>query len=585
MKIIKKFYSYVWKFKYYFITATILNIFMAILNNILPLLFRDVVNFALDGQTEFLFRSILLISTIVLVTYLGDTFTMYISDYALFGAAAKLKKDVLRHLHDLDFSYHANKSSGRLISIFKRGEGAFFSFYDELNMWMARVIFDFIIIVAIYSTIYPKLIIITVIAFTLNVFVMYFTVKNNVNKRKILNKTEDEVNSQIVDNMIAFDTVKYFANEKYEQRRFSKIMGRWYADCINYAKTFRVIDLSNGGISNMAFLLTLIVAITDLVNGVINAGEFVLAVSFANTFYPKIKYLVFQFRELAKNYEDLKSYINVLDEEITVKDSVKVISESNKKLLNDKDGKLEIVFKDLTFGYDDKRPIFDNLNLTIHEGESVALVGHSGVGKTTIVKLLMRFFDPTSGDIFINGVNIKEIPKQSLRKLIAMVPQEASLFNNTIGYNIGYGNAGHYSREQLDRASRKAYLSSFISQLPRKYETEIGERGVKLSGGQKQRLAIARAFIKESPIIILDEATSNLDSFSEREIQQAFWELSADKTTIVIAHRLSTIEKVDRILVFDKGQIVEEGNHQDLIHREKGIYKYLWELQSSGAIS
>lgn len=585
MKIIKKFYSYVWKFKYYFITATILNIFMAILNNILPLLFRDVVNFALDGHTEFLFRSILLISTIVLVTYLGDTFTMYISDYALFGAAAKLKKDVLRHLHDLDFSYHANKSSGRLISIFKRGEGAFFSFYDELNVWMARVVFDFVIIVAIYSTIYPKLIIITVIAFTLNVFVMYFTVKNNVNKRKILNKTEDEVNSQIVDNMIAFDTVKYFANEKYEQRRFSKIMGKWYEDCINYAKTFRVIDLSNGGISNMAFLLSLIVSIIDLVNGVINAGDFVLAVSFANTFYPKIKYLVFQFRELAKNYEDLKTYINVLDEEITVKDSVKVVSEANKKLLNDKDGKLEIVFKDLTFGYDDKRQIFNNLNLTIHEGESVALVGHSGVGKTTIVKLLMRFFDPTSGDIFINGVNIKEIPKQSLRKLIAMVPQEASLLNNTIGYNIGYGNAGHYSREQLDRASRKAYLSSFISQLPRKYETEIGERGVKLSGGQKQRLAIARAFIKESPIIILDEATSNLDSFSEREIQQAFWELSADKTTIVIAHRLSTIEKVDRILVFDKGQIVEEGNHQDLIHREKGIYKYLWELQSSGAIS
>jgi len=552
---------------------------MAILSNVLPLLFRDVVNFALEGETEFLYRSILLISSIVLVTYLGDTFTMYISDFALFGAAAKLKKDVLRHLHDLDFSYHANKSSGKLISIFKRGESAFFSFYDELNIWMSRVVFDFVIIVAIYSTIYPKLIIITVIAFFVNATVMYFTVKNNVNKRKVLNKTEDDVNSQIVDNMIAFDSVKYFANEKYEQKRFSKVVDKWYQDCINYAKTFRVIDLSNGGISNFAFLVTIIVAIVDL------AGDFILAISFANTFYPKIKYLVFQFRELAKNYEDLKSYMSILDEEVTVVDKVKRISSENQKLLDDKDGKLEIEFRNLTFGYDIQRPIFNNLNLTIREGESVALVGHSGVGKTTIVKLLMRFFDPTSGDIFINGVNIREIPKQSLRKLIAMVPQEASLFNNTIGYNIGYGNAGKYSADQLDQASRKAYLTSFITQLPRKYETEIGERGVKLSGGQKQRLAIARAFIKEAPIIILDEATSNLDSISEREIQQAFWELSADKTTIVIAHRLSTIEKVDRILVFDKGQIVEEGNHRDLIHRENGIYKYLWELQSSGAIS
>jgi ATP-binding cassette subfamily B protein len=585
MKILRKFYSYVWKFKYFFISATILNIFMAILNNILPLLFRDVVNFALDGETEFLFRSVLLISSIVFVTYLGDTFTMYISDFALFGAAAKLKKDVLKHLHDLDFSYHANKSSGRLISVFKRGEGAFFSFYDEINIWMSRVVFDFIIIVAIYSTIYPKLIVITVIAFFINAVVMYFTVKNNVNKRKSLNIIEDEVNSQIVDNMIAFDSVKYFANEKYEQKRFSKVVDNWYQGCIKYAKTFRVIDLSNGGISNVAFLVTIVISIIDLVNGVIDAGDFVLAVAFANTFYPKIKYLVFQFREVAKNYEDLKSYINILDEEITVVDHVKRISPENQKLIDDKDGKLEIIFKDLTFGYDEKRPIFNNLNLTISEGESVALVGHSGVGKTTIVKLLMRFFDPISGDIFINGVNIKDIPKQSLRKLIAMVPQEASLFNNTIGYNIGYGNAGRYSTDQLDRASRKAYLTSFISQLPRKYDTEIGERGVKLSGGQKQRLAIARAFIKEAPIIILDEATSNLDSISEREIQQAFWELSADKTTIVIAHRLSTIERVDRILVFDKGQIVEDGNHRDLIHRENGIYKYLWELQSSGAIS
>lgn len=520
----------------------------------------------------------------MIITYFGDTITMYISDFALIGSAAKLKQDVFKHLHDLDFHYHVQKSSGKLISLFRRGENAFYSFYDEINLWVGRIILDFLFLIIIYSTIYPRLIIITVIVFLVNAFAMYFTVRHNITKRKIVNDSEDEVTALIVDNMIAFENVKYFAQEKYEQHRLRERVKVWEKDFINYAKTFRVIDLVNGGLANLGLLLTIVFSVVDLSQGAIDTGEFVLAVTFASTFYPKVKHIVFQFREVAKNFEDLKKYLGILDEKIMVEDKVKKLLPETQKVLSQFGSGMKITFKNVTFGYHPEHPIFNNLNLEIKPGESVALVGHSGVGKTTIIKLLMRFYDIQSGEILINDININDLPKKDLRKLIAMVPQEAALFNNQIGFNIAYSKAEDYTQQELITASEQAYLYDFVNSLPEKYETQVGERGIKLSGGQKQRLAIARAFVADAPVIIFDEATSNLDSISEQQIQKALWELSKNRTTIIIAHRLSTIEKVDRILVFEQGKIMEEGSHKDLISKEKGIYKYLWELQSSGAL-
>ncbi len=584
MNYFKRFYSYVWLFKRYFVPAVLLNMLMALLSNLLPLLYRNTVNSALENDSDRLFSSLLVIGAIMVVTYLGDTITMYISDFALIGSASRLKQDVFKHLHDLDFHYHVQKSSGKLISLFKRGENAYLSFYDEINLWGSRVVLDFIFLILIYSTIYPKLIIITAIVFFINLFAMYFTVKHNVIKRKVINDSEDVVNGHIVDNMIAFENVKYFAQESFEQKRLGRKMKRWERDFINYAKTFRVIDLVNGGLANLGLLLTIIIAVFDLNTGAIDTGEFVLALTFASSFYPKVTHLVYQFREVAKNFEDLKTYLGILDEEVIVKEKVKHLPPEDKAKLAQYKSGVKITFKDVTFGYDPKHPVFRNLDLEIKPGESVALVGHSGVGKTTIIKLLMRFYDIQSGEILINDINIKDFPKRELRKLIAMVPQEAVLFNNEIGFNIAYSKAEDYTEEEITQASKRAYLYDFVNSLPEKYKTQVGERGIKLSGGQKQRLEIARAFTADSPIIIFDEATRNLDSISEQQIQKALWELTKERTTIIIAHRLSTIEKVDRILVFDKGRIVEEGSHKDLISRDIGIYKYLWDLQSSGAL-
>ena len=235
----------------------------------------------------------------------------------------------------------------------------------------------------------------------------------------------------------------------------------------------------------------------------------------------------------------------------------------------------------MDFNYQNRSKILQDFNLKIAAGESLALVGHSGAGKSTIVKLLLRFYDVSGGKITIDGVDIRDATKESLRKNIGVVPQEPVLFNDSIGFNIGYGK-DQVTLTEIKQAAKIANLDQFIETLPQKYHTIVGERGIKLSGGQKQRLAIARMFLANPPIIIFDEATSQLDSESEKSIQEAFWKIAQDKTTIIIAHRLSTVMRSDRIIVLQDGKIMEQGSHTELIKKEKGIYQHFWDLQKGG---
>ena len=284
---------------------------------------------------------------------------------------------------------------------------------------------------------------------------------------------------------------------------------------------------------------------------------------------------MFRLRELAKNYTDLEKFIAILDIYPEVKDPV------SPKVLNNPHG--DISFKNVSFAYYESKEIMHNFNLNIKDGESVAFVGPSGAGKTTIIKLLLRFFDCLSGSISIDGVDIKDLKKTYLRKIIGMVPQEPVLFNDTILYNISYPNK-NATLEDVRKAASAANLDNFIESLPKKYETKVGERGIKLSGGQKQRLAIARVFLANTPILIFDEATSQLDSISEKLIQNSLWKVAKSKTAIIIAHRLSTVMRADRIIVLDKGRIIEEGAHKDLINTKNGLYKQLWTMQRGGLL-
>jgi ATP-binding cassette subfamily B protein len=300
-------------------------------------------------------------------------------------------------------------------------------------------------------------------------------------------------------------------------------------------------------------------------------GDFVMIAAFISSFFPRLWELVWGLRDVAKDFADIEKYFGLLNYQIDVKDPEKPIR------IDHVFG--EIIFDKAKFAYGNRsRNAIDGINLKIDQGLALALVGRSGSGKTTLVKLLMRFYDLQEGSIMIDGINIKDFKKNTLRGFIGMVPQEPILFNNTIAYNIGYGKVKPKLSE-IRFAANMANIDDFIQSLPKKYETEVGERGVKLSGGQKQRLSIARMILSDPDIIIFDEATSQLDSESERLIQDAFWKARRGKTTIIIAHRLSTIMKADRIVVMEKGKIVEEGTHKGLLAKKDSLYSHFWNLQ------
>lgn len=559
--------------------------FYSLVTNIAPILLRGLITHIQQGDFQTGINVFILLILLKCVELFAQSLSQYISDMTVIRASRDVRIAVFTHLHKLDFFYHSNKSSGKLISNFKRGESAFITFYEEINVWGLKTILDFIFMIIILSQLYQSLILYFIIIFIFNAIVMYFTVRFNISERKKFNDIEDDVMMITVDNMVAFDTVKYFSNEVFEQNRLRKVMEAWVHGFIRYVKSFRYIDVLNGGILSMGFVGMVGIAMFDLIHGTIQIGDFILVITLGGTFFAGMRDLVYRIRTLAKCHADLEEYILILEEDIVVKDYVK--PEEQKKwrkiLLDTKEG-LDVTFDSVSFSYPNRPETLTAINLAIKKNQSIAFVGTSGVGKTTMTKLLMRFYDINQGEIRISGVPIQDISKEELRKAIGIVPQETVLFNESIGYNIAYGDNTKSEKELWD-AINMANLGSFIQSLPKGLETKVGERGIKLSGGQKQRLAIARAFMKDAPIIIFDEATSSLDSESERLIQKSLWKLAKNRTTIIIAHRLSTIKKVDRIVVFDKGGIVEEGTHEELQKKESGIYKYLWELQSKGDIA
>lgn len=286
------------------------------------------------------------------------------------------------------------------------------------------------------------------------------------------------------------------------------------------------------------------------------------------------------FRNGAKRFSDLKTYFEVLDENVSVPDPLNPLPISNITGL--------VSFKSVSFAYHSQNPVFTDFSLSIKPGESVALVGLSGSGKTTLVKLLMRMYDIQSGEITIDDINIQKVSKTSLRNIIGIVPQDPLMFNHSLRYNVSYADQTA-SDEVVWESLKLAKLDQFVKSLPDGLETKVGERGIKLSGGQRQRLAIARVLLEKAKIIVLDEATSSLDSESEGVVQEAFWNLVKDpkepRTSIIIAHRLSTVMRSDRIVVLDKGQIAEMGTHKELLKKKTGLYKHLWSLQQNGFLT
>ncbi|MBI4029184.1 MAG: ABC transporter ATP-binding protein [Candidatus Blackburnbacteria bacterium] len=571
LKIFRRYYSFIFRYKWQFVAFFSVVIIANVASSVQPYFYKLFVDALPRTNYEELLHILLAYFGLRFGELILSVLAWYLSFFVVIYASRDARVAVVKKIQELDFAYHLTRSTGSLISAIKRGDGAFLSIFQEVNLQLAGVAIQFFVLLGFFFNIRLEIGSLMLVSFSLALVAAKFLIQKNIRTRSEFNNREDEVSAVIVDNMINFETVKLFGKEEREIKRLKNVFLPWEKAYWGYSNSFRQIDLIIGSIANVFLFCIMLLALVKVVRLSLSIGEYVLILGFVAQFYGKFFDLVYEFRNVARHYSDLETYFSILDKETLVKDP-----EKPKKLENVKG---EIEFKNVTFTYPEaKRSSLENFNLKIRQGESVAFVGKSGVGKTTIVKLLMRFYDVDSGEILLDGVNIKNFTKSGLRSFIGVVPQEPVLFNDTVGFNIAYG-TDHAIKKEIDAAARMANLDGFIQNLPKKYETRVGERGVKLSGGQKQRLAIARMILANPDVIIFDEATSQLDSESERLIQDAFWVTAKGKTTIVIAHRLSTVVRADKIVVMQEGRIKEIGSHRALIAKNNGLYKKFWNLQ------
>ena len=380
---------------------------------------------------------------------------------------------------------------------------------------------------------------------------------------------------QAVDSLINYETVKYFGNEKLELKRYDETLGSWEDAAVKSQTSMSALNFGQGSIIAIGVTFIMVFAANGVVEGNMSLGDLVLVNAFLIQLFLPLGFLGVVYRQIKYALADMDRMLRLLEREPEIKDH------TDAKDLLLKEG--EVKFEDVGFAYNEDRQILEEISFTVQPGKKVAVVGASGAGKSTLARLLFRFYDVSSGGIFIDGQDISQVTQASLRQSIGIVPQDTVLFNDTIHFNLAYARPGA-SEVEIINAARKAHIHHFIESLPDGYQTVVGERGLKLSGGEKQRVAIARAILKGPRILIFDEATSSLDSHAEREIQKALREVAEEHTTLVIAHRLSTIVDADEILVMQAGRIIERGQHQNLISRE-GVYRDMWELQQQEEVS
>ncbi|MFK5914469.1 MAG: ABC transporter ATP-binding protein/permease, partial [Woeseiaceae bacterium] len=387
--------------------------------------------------------------------------------------------------------------------------------------------------------------------------------------RHKMNSLDSESNGQAVDSLINYETVKYFNNESYEISRYDKTLSSWENAAVKSQTSMSILNFGQGAIIALGLTFIMVYAGQGVIDGTMTLGDLVLINTMMLQLFMPLSFLGIIYRMLKHTLADMDMVFKLLDEKHEVQDVV------HAKDLIHKQGK--IVFDNVSFSYQDDRKILHDISFTIEPGQKFAIVGQSGSGKSTLARLLFRFYNIDHGRILYDDQDISQVTQNSLRQAMGIVPQDTVLFNESILYNIEYAKTGA-TREEVIRAAKLANIHDFIDSLPEGYDTAVGERGLKLSGGEKQRVAIARVILKGSPILIFDEATSSLDSKSEKIILEALSSVAETHTTLVIAHRLSTITDSDQILVMDNGRIVEQGTHQELL-KKSGLYADMWALQ------
>ena len=495
------------------------------------------------------------------------------------NAVRKVALQVFEHLHSLALSFHLARQTGGVSRDIERGTRGIQSLISYSLYSILPTLIEFCLVLGYFAYSYD----IWFAAITLAALILYiaFTIlvtEWRTHYRRTMNDMDSKANQKAIDSLLNFETVKYFGNEAFEARRYDENLLRYQTAAVKSQKTLAVLNLGQQIIIAVGLVLILWRATLGVVNGTMTLGDLVLVNTLMIQLYIPLNFLGVIYREIKQSLTDMDRMFSLLNTDKEIADSPNA---HPLKIDNHGHGP-DVRFENVSFHYDAKREILHDVSFNIPAGTITAVVGQSGSGKSTLARLLFRFYDVQSGKILIDGQNIQNVTQASLRKAIGIVPQDTVLFNDTIGYNIAYGNPSA-TIEEVQEAARAAQIDGFIKRLPEGYETQVGERGLKLSGGEKQRVAIARTLLKKPAMLIFDEATSALDSKTERAFQEELLSLAKNRTTLIIAHRLSTIIHADQILVMEHGQIVERGTHLELL-AANGRYTEMWQMQERAAL-
>jgi len=486
-------------------------------------------------------------------------------------AIRRVALETFQHLHALSLRFHLDRQTGGLSRAIERGTNGIESVLRFMLFSILPTLLEILLVTVVlwslFSFAFAAVTFITIAAYI--AFTLVFT-DWRVKFRRAMNETDQEANTKAVDSLLNYETVKYFGNEAHEAKRFDESMQRYERAAVQSQVTLNFLNIGQAAIIAAGLTAVMLMAAQGVVSGAMTVGDFVLVNTYLIQLYLPLNFLGFVYREMKQGMVDMEAMFRLLALDREIADAPGAITLPV--------GAGEVRFEDVEFGYRPDRTILKGVSFTVPPGRKLAIVGPTGAGKSTISRLLFRFYDVGAGRITIDGHDIRALTQASLRASIGIVPQDTVLFNDTIGYNISYGRPGA-SQADIEEAAKHAQVHDFVLRLPDGYQTRVGERGLKLSGGEKQRVAIARTILKNPKVLLLDEATSALDTRTEQDIQSALREVSANRTTLVIAHRLSTVIDADEILVLDEGRVVERGTHAALLARE-GLYAEMWRRQA-----
>lgn len=571
---LKSLFPYVWRFKTRVVLALSCLLLAKVATVMMPIYLKQVIDALSLPATA------LMLPVAALLGYgavrLASSALGEIRD-ALFarvtqGSVRLIANHVFRHLLDLSLRFHTERQTGGLSRDIERGTKGVSFLLNFLVFNILPTLLEIALVCGIllwrYDWPFAAVTFGTIAAYI--VFTLLVT-ERRMRYRRAMNELDSRANSRAIDALLNYETVKYFGNEDYEINRYDQNMGQWVHAAVRNQVSLNLLNIGQASIISVGVTALLFMSAQGVLNGTMTVGDVVLVSAFLTQLYAPLNFLGFVYREIKNSLADMERLFSLLRRKQEVKDAPDA-----QELVCEQ---ACVRFENVSFAYDSRRTVIQNLSFEIPAGKTVAVVGSSGAGKSTLSRLLFRFYDVTEGRILFNGRELRQWTQESLRRHIGIVPQDTVLFNDTILHNIAYGRP-NASEEQIVAAARAASIHDFILSLPDGYETVVGERGLKLSGGEKQRVAIARTLLKNPPVLILDEATSALDTRTERAIQSELNEIARERTTLIIAHRLSTITDADLILVLERGQIVEQGTHKELLALD-AAYARMWNIQQS----